>query len=416
MMSFSLRPLPLALAIGSFSTLACASGFQLLEQNASGLGNAYAGSAAVAQDASTIFFNPAGLSLLEGRQFSVGMTGVIPSYKFTNNGSTNPTAMGGGAATGATSDAGGLGWVPNAYLAVPLNKTVTLGLGISAPFGLKTEYTPGWAGQYQSNKFDVRTMNVNPTIAWRATDKLSLGFGVDWQKLSAEYVKMSVVGAGVARLATVELSDSAWGWNAGAIYQLSDRMRLGFSYRSAIQFGTTGSLTLSGVSAGAASANVKLPATWVWSVYQTLGDRWEMMGDISRTEWSSIQNLAIVNYTGNTDMLDLRFRNTWRVAFGGAYQYSDAWKLRFGIAYDQTPVASDAYRPVSLPDNDRWWLSFGAQYRPSRESTVDIGYTHLFLKDPVVSTNGGSTATKGVVNGSYSASADILGVQYSQKF
>lgn len=426
------RTLPVLLAC-AFSGAASASGFQLLEQNASGLGNAYAGSAAVAEDASTIFYNPAGMTLLEGRQVSLGFVAVSPNFQFNNSGSRNPTVLQGpllglpAAAAGPTGDAGHMGVLPNAYISWPVSKGVTLGLGLGAPFGLMTEYTPGWAGQYQSNKFDIKTMNVNPSIAWRATDKLSLGFGLDWQKISAEYVKRTPVTVvpGVVYidgLAAISLDNNAWGWNAGALYKLSDTMRVGLSYRSDITQKATGTVSLApsiGLPVtGTARADVRLPATWVLSTHQVLNDRWEMMGDISRTQWSSIQQLVIrTSLSANPDILDLQFRNTWRVAFGGTYKYSDAWKFRFGVAWDQTPVPDDAHRPASMPDNNRWWLSMGAQFRPSADATLDVGYAHLFVKDPTILNNGsGNAAAKGLISGTYSDSANVLGVQYSQKF
>lgn len=421
----TLRLLPVLVA-GAFASTAYASAFQLLEQNASGLGNAYAGSAAVAENASTIFFNPAGMQLLEGRQVSVGLTVVSPKYYFNNGGTTNPVAMGGTAATGPSGDAGHTGLLPNAYISWPLTKDVSVGLGVGAPFGMKTEYpisataAGGWLGQYQSDKFDIRTVNVNPTISWRANDKLSLGFGLDYQKINAEYVKMTVTGIGTAALGTVKLDDTAWGWNAGLLYQLSDTMRIGFSYRSDIGYKTSGTANLNnGAPTGTATADVRLPATFILSTWQKLTDRWDMAGDISYTKWSSIQQLVInsvIAGTASSDSLDVQFKNTWRVAMGGTYKYSDAWRLRFGVAWDQTPIPDAAHRPVSLPDNDRWWLSFGAQYIPAPGATLDIGYTHLFLRNPAISNNGNSLLRKGNVVGDFSDSADILGVQYSQKF
>lgn len=423
-MNTGLRAIP-ALLLCMGAAPAFSAGFQLLEQNASGLGNAYAGSAAVAENASTIFYNPAGMSFLKGTQVSAGLTVVKPNFQFNNNGSLNPTAMGGTPATGGTSDAGNVGYLPNAYLSMPVNKDLSVGLGLGAPFGLMTEYSPGWAGQFQSVKFDIRTQNINPSVAWRVNDKLSLGFGVDWMRITAQYVKSTVVPTGLSSPyppyasvpASVDLAGDAWGWNAGLMYQVADGMRIGLSYRSTVLQKTTGTAS-AGPAAGTASADVKLPDTWILSVYQVLNDRWDVMGDISRTGWSSIPQLVISSSLSPApDALNLQFKNTWRVAFGGTYKYTDQWKLKFGIAYDQTPVPDASVRPASMPDNDRWWLSLGAQYRLSPAAVVDVGYTHLFLKDADIANNGsGNQATKGLISGSYSDSADILGVQYSQSF
>lgn len=171
MNKLTLRTLP-ALLLAVFSGAASAAAFQLWEQNASGLGTAYAGSAAVADNASTIFYNPAGMSELTGYQVSVGVTGVGPSYTFRNDGSTLAGNNGG--------DAGGWHAVPNLYLSGRLTDKLSLGLGISAPFGLATEYDSGWVGQAQTIKSEVRTINYNPSVAYRLNDKVSLGFGVNY--------------------------------------------------------------------------------------------------------------------------------------------------------------------------------------------------------------------------------------------
>ena len=157
----------LALSAGS----AVASAFQLLEQNASGLGNAYAGSAAVADNASTIFFNPAGMTQLQPREISAGLTAVLTSYEFTNSGSST------GALTGSGGDPGGLGLIPNGYLSWALNKDLYVGVGFGAPFGLKTDYDNPWLGGAQAIKFDIKTYNINPSIAYRVNNMVSLGFG-----------------------------------------------------------------------------------------------------------------------------------------------------------------------------------------------------------------------------------------------
>lgn len=402
-----------ALLCGFVAANASGAGFQLLEQNASGLGNAYAGSAAVADNASTIFFNPAGMTRLPGRQFSLGLNAIRPSFRFSNSGSLNPTAFGGGAASGGDGgDAGSWAYVPNAYASWALSPQLHAGVGVGVPFGLKTEYEPGWIARYQSIKFDIKTLNVNPSLAYRLSDALSLGFGLNWQRFEAQYLRQATPGSQVQ----LDADDDSWGWNAGALLQLSAATRFGLSYRSPVKHRLEGNL--SGALNAPARADVDLPDTFVLSVFHEPGERWELMADVSRTGWSGIQSLEIVNRNSGSvvDTLTLRWRDTWRVAFGASYRYDGAWKLKFGVAYDQSPVSDPQYRPVSLPDNDRVWLALGAQYRPGRQATIDAGYAYLYMRDPGISNNGGSQATKGLVSGTYSNSGHVLGIQYSQSF
>ena len=404
-----------------------ASGFQLLEQNASGLGNAYAGSAAVADNASTIFYNPAGMTRLQPRAYSVGLAAINTSYKFSNG----KSSVGALATAGNGGDGGGLGLIPNGYLAWAINKDWYVGIGIGAPFGLKTENNDPWIGAAQSVKFDVKTININPSVAWRVNDSVSLGFGVDWQKIDAEYVRrVGILGAPFflsSSHARLKADDDAWGWNAGLLYQVSPDTRLGISYRSQVEFKLKGNITVTGpnprvnaLGTSGAKASLKLPDTFILSGVHTLNDRWELLADLSWTGWSSIPKLDIVRSSGAiAQTLDSNFRDTWRTAVGANYRCSDTTKLKLGIAYDQTPIRDDQHRLVSLPDNNRVWLSGGAQWAMGKDATLDLGVAYLHIKDSGISNNQGTApalSSRGLVDGKFKSSAWLMGVQYSSNF
>ncbi|MCB1961115.1 MAG: outer membrane protein transport protein [Rhodocyclaceae bacterium] len=419
------RALPFAL-VTLASGQAAASGFQLLEQNASGLGNAYAGSAAVADNASTIFFNPAGMTQLQAREVSAGINAIRPTYKFTDQGSS----VGALAGTGTGNDAGAWAFVPNAYLSWALDKDLYVGVGISVPFGLVTEYDKPWLGAAQAVKFDIKTININPSIAYRVNEKVSLGFGLNWQRMEAEYTRVAAVSnaATTGTNVTLDASDDSMGWNIGALFTLSERTTLGISYRSKMKHTLTGDIrvdgTLAGFNAalttGAAKADVELPDTVIFSVAQQLNDRWEMLGDVSWTGWSSIQKIHIVRTSGTlinqtVQTLDADFRDTWRIALGANYKLDDAWKLKFGVAYDQTPVTGPGTRLVSLPDSNRTWLTAGAQWQVSPASTVDMGVAYLHVPETTINNNQAASG-RGTVTGTYDARVWILGAQYSMAF
>lgn len=399
---------------------AWASGFQLLEQNGSGISTAFAGSAAIADNASTIFFNPAGMTRLQAREFSVGFDAVRPSFKFSDNGSNIAPATGTG-----TGDAGDWNYIPNGYLSWALNKDIYLGIGFSAPFGLKTEYDPTWVGRFQSISFDIKTYNINPSLAWRMNDKVSFGFGINWQRMEAEYQRYAAVINPVVQNTKVVLNadDDSWGWNAGVLFDVSPTTRVGVSYRSTIKHTLEGTLKSSNqlVSPDVnAKGDIELPDTLILSAVQKLNDKWTMLGDLSWTGWSSVKKVDIIRTSGAqtgsiAQTLDTDFRDTWRVAFGGIYQYSQDWDLRFGIAYDQTPVKNAQKRLTSLPDNDRLWLTFGGQRKFGNGGKLDLGAAYLYVKDTEIDNNQ-SAAGRGWVKGSYDSSVWILGAQYSQAF
>jgi long-chain fatty acid transport protein len=387
MNKMTLRIVP-ALLLLAFSGAASAGAFQLWEQNASGLGNAYAGSAAVADNASTVFYNPAGMTQLgSGIQLSVGVAGVGPSYEFRDNS---------GIKSGG--NAGGWAAVPNAYLSGQVTKDLFLGLGISAPFGLATEYDAGWAGAARAIKSEIKTVNINPSLAYRVSDKVSLGFGLNYQKIDAELTNS------VVRL---QGDDAGWGWNAGALFTLSPAMRVGVSYRSAVKYSLSGEAS-SAVPAlnGSINADVKLPDTFILSVWQQVSDRWEAMGDLSYTRWNSVRSL---NVTGLAVPVSetFNYENSWRFAWGAGYKASDKAKLKFGIAFDRTPVR-DEYRTARVPDSNRLWLSLGGQWNAGSYGKFDLGYSYLYVLDPSIS--------QGALQGKYDASAHIVGMQYSVGF
>ena len=399
----SLIPAAVACIGLTFSAAAGASGFQLLEQNASGIGNAYAGSAVVAENASTVFFNPAGMTQLKAREFSVGVAAIRPSVKFTDKGSSS------GFLRGEGGDGGGLAFVPNAYATWALTPDVYVGVGIGAPYGLVTRYKDTWIGAAQAARFGIKTFNINPSIAFRVNERWSIGAGVSWQRMEVEYVRRAAASP-LAPLARLDVHDDAWGWNVGALYTLSPDTRLGMSYRSDVKHALQGPLNVSGVASFSTRAEVTLPDTLILSASHQLSPNWELLGDISGTAWSSIARLDVVSGSATLQTLHTHFKDTWRVAFGANYRFDDAWKLKLGVAYDQTPVRDANRRLVSLPDNDRTWLSVGTQWKPGNGATLDVGVAYLLVGNANI--NSGPTAGT-VVRGTYDDSLWILGAQYS---
>ena len=416
-----IRKTALSLAVaGAFvggASQAHASAFALIEQSASGLGSSYAGAAAAADDASIIFYNPAGMSLLPGgMQVSAGLALINLSAKFSDSGSTAPAGI--GSLGGNGGDAGGLSAVPNVYFAMDLAKDWKLGVGVSVPFGLKTEYDPTWVGRFQAIKSDIKTYNINPSVSYKLDDKTSFGFGLNYQKIDAELSRAVVIGPGAETVATVKGDDTSWGFNAGAMFQLAPDTRLGVSYRSSIKYNVSGTVNVAAVPAlnGNANVDIKMPDTFSIALNHRLDSKWTLLGDVTWTGWSKIKDLTIVTSNGQPpNVTQENFKNTWRVGVGAVHRASDAWSLKMGLAYDQTPV-NDTDRTARLPDNDRLWLSFGGLYKMSKDSTLDLGYAHLFIKDAPINQNGGSAAANGQLVGTYKGSVDIFGAQFAYRF
>ena len=193
-------------AMAAWGGTAVGSAFQLMEQNASGLGNAYAGQAAAAEDASTVFFNQAGMTRLPGRQVYGAFNAINTSARFDNNGQTTtpflpapfPPLPTGIALGGEGGNAGGWGFVPNLYLSWQLDPNAWLGLGINAPFGLKTEWDSSWMGRFHAIKSEIMTININPSVGLKLNDMFSIGGGINAMYLDAELTNCVAYGLSAA--------------------------------------------------------------------------------------------------------------------------------------------------------------------------------------------------------------------------
>ncbi len=420
-----IRKTALSLAVaGAFAggvSQAHASAFALIEQSASGLGNSYAGAAAAADDASIIFYNPAGMSLLPGgMQVSAGLALINLSAKFSDSGSTASTSPALRPLGNDGGNAGGLSAVPNVYFAMDVAPNWKAGVGVSVPFGLKTEYDPNWIGRFQAIKSDIKTYNINPSVSYKLDDKMSFGFGLNYQRIEAEFTNAINIGASEETAVIKAKDNTGWGFNLGAMFQLAPDTRLGVSYRSAIKYHLTGTATISPPGVPFASANVnsdiELPDSESIAVQHRLNPAWTLLADVTRTGWSKIKELRINFDTGGTlSNTPENFKNTWRVGVGAVHRYNDAWSMKMGLAYDQTPV-NDTDRTARLPDNNRLWLSFGGQYKLSKDGTLDLGYAHLFIKDAPINQNGGNAAANGQLVGTYKGSVDIFGAQLAYRF
>jgi len=403
----TLPRLATALALAGVCSLSHAAGFALIEQNASGLGNAYAGQAAVAADASTVFFNPAGMSLLPDSQLVLAGNLIKPSAKFSGT-VTAPFPVGGGAG----GDAGDWALVPNVYYTHRLSPAVTLGVGLNSPFGLKTEYDSNWMGRYQAIKSELKTINLNPSIAYKVSDTFSVGAGFSVQWVQAELTNnlpRPVNGMNIQ----IKGDDYGWGYNLGALWQPAAATRVGLAYRSEIDFTVDANSKTSNPSVGAlngpVTADITMPASASLSLVQKLDPKWDLLADVTWTGWSSFDKLVFKGTVNKTTPEN--WQDSWRYSLGVTWHQDAAWIWRAGVAYDETPV-QDAFRTARIPDNNRTWLALGGQYRLSDKSALDFGYAYLFIDDASINNTDNGT----VLKGSYDNSVNILSVQYTRTF
>jgi long-chain fatty acid transport protein len=379
-----------------------AAGFALIEQSASGMGNAFAGGAAAAEDASTVYFNPAGMTYIQGTQVVGAIHLIKPRAEFTNNGST-PLGGGNGG------DAGDIAYVPNFYFVTDMSPNVKFGIGINSPFGLKTQYDPTWIGRFQAIKSSVETFNINPSVAYKVNDQLSVGMGISAMWIQAELSSKTATGEAVIKGDDIDL-----GYNFGAVFQATEDTRFGVAYRSKLNERLEGTATGVAPVSLPVVAKITLPDNFSASVFSKINDQFDLMADATWTHWSRFRELNISTPGGTAISLNPEnWHNTMRYSIGANYHVNDDLKIRAGLAYDEEAI-DDQFRTARIPGNDRKWLSVGASYQLTPSGKVDVGYAHLFISDATI--NHTQPPAPGTLKGSFSGDVNMLSVQYTHNF
>lgn len=421
------------------SASAFASGFAIIEQSVSGLGSAFSGGAASAEDASSIYFNPAIMTLLEGQQVVAGAHVIVPSAKFTQKSSVNKS---GAPVTGSNGGDGGVtGVVPNLYYSNNIGNGFAFGLGINAPFGLSTDYGRKWVGRYHAVESDLMSLNINPAIAYKVNDKFSVGAGVSAMYMKATLSSMADIGAAnPAQDVFIENEADSWGYgfNLGVLYQISDATRVGFAYRSKVTQDLKGDTTteIPAPLVGAVGAffqnqgvhgTIDLPASASLSATHQVNAKLTLLGDVSWTDWSSFKDLTLyfegpgigppsaTNLDPKSSTTVENWDDSWRISVGATYQMNENLILRGGLAYDQTPIPDAEHRTPRIPGEDRTWVALGAGYKFSDRLSGDFGYVHLFVPDSKINKTNNVTG-EGSLVGEFDNSVNILSAQLVYSF
>lgn len=432
-----------ALTLGLTAGGALASGFQIKEQSSSKLGNAFAGAGASGDDPSILFFNPAGLALFDTNQIQVDSALIIPRAEFSITSATSGvgTAMTGGDG----GDAGQPVLVPSLYGVWTVNDRVNLGLSVNAPFGLVTSYDDGWVGRYQAITSELQTIMVTPSASYRVNDKLSVGGGpfamyadarltngIDFGTVCAGSLGLSTCSAvGVTPQGAdgdVDLQGDDWGYGVagGLLYEPVKGSRIGLSYRSHTRLKVEGVadftvptsasfLTASGAFTDTdVSGTIVLPETIGLSLHHDINDRWAVMADVVWTRWSRFEELRFdfENTAQPDSVTPENWNDTFFSSVGVTYKPAGGWVLRGGLAFDESPV-DDNFRTARIPDQDRYWAAFGADYKVADRVSVTVGYTHIWVDNASLNSSG---STSGTISGNYDASIDIIALGASIRF
>lgn len=465
-----------ALLIGAalIAQTAQASGYHFGTQSVNAQSTANS-AAAEAADASTIFYNPAGLTKLDSSQISINANTVFPSIHYQAD---SAEYYRGGEVSGSKSGKITKTTVaPHLYGSYKVNDDITVGLGVYVPFGSATKYEKDSVLRHNINQLSLTSIDIEPVVAWKANEQHAFGAGLIAQYSKAELRKysdwdasgaLSQLASGLASQAAgrpvsidatgqsdghakVKGHDWGFGYQLAWMWDINDRARLGVNYRSKVshtlkgdaEWAADGAYARRAWDLGALAARGYVPnekasvkivtpeSLSVHGMYKA-NDKVNLFGDVTWTRHSRFNRAELVfendkivtntQQTGqksNRTVITPNWRNTYKVALGGSYQLNQPLQLRAGIAFDKSPVRSADDRMNSLPDGNRIWFSLGAKYQAGKKHVFDVAYSHIHINDTTYRTSrasGNDVDSKGASSARFKNKADILGLQYTYKF
>jgi long-chain fatty acid transport protein len=402
----------LAVAVAIVSTSAWSAGFQLNEFSSSGLGRAYSGEGAIADDAGNVSRNPALITMFDRPTFSMGAVYIDPDVNVT--GKSNLTGQ-----SANQDNIAPVAWVPNMHFVMPINDQFGWGASVTSNYGLATEFNDSYAAGIYGGKTDLQTINLNLSGAYRLDSNWSFGVGFDavYAKAKIERYAGSLgpllagqlqgrvppsmldgINSPDDQIAYLKGDEWGFGWNAGILYELDKNNRWGLTYRSEVKIDFDGdykssidpnlsnifaSMGLTGLPAGtggrtqSGALTLNLPEMWEVSGYNRVAPQWAVHYSLTYTSWSQFQELKATGNDGQTLFYkDESFKDAYRIALGTTYYYDKNWTFRTGIAFDDSPVPADK-RSISIPDQDRLWLSAGMTYAFNDDASIDVGASYM---------------------------------------
>ncbi|MDR3491772.1 MAG: outer membrane protein transport protein [Gammaproteobacteria bacterium] len=416
----------LGLSSGSF-----ASGFQLWEQDGASIGDYHAGRSAQANDASTSWYNPAGITRFNHQQIVFGDVAILSDFRYKGTVALNTLTS---LPPNATAQGGGFTNVPDLHYVSPINDKIGFGFSIVAPFGLKTEYGRTSSLRYAAISSQIRVVDISPAFAVNLAKNFSVGLGLDWQRASAQFSFQGALGALGPNSDTESMTKGrsiGYGLHGGMLYQFIPSTRVGLAYNSQVVHHLRGTSKATGpvanffnkgpiVSTNALVA-LTLPAYTTLSLYHQLNPQWALMGSAIFTQWTVFKRIRIQNFSGvqssaasNKIIVNIpaSYKNTWNFSVGSEYAATEKFTLRSGVGFDESPVPTK-YRNVQIPDNNRYALALGGHYQATKTIGFDMGWTHLFFPNKTTVNPPPQPAGSVVVttNGLENGSADVLGAQ-----
>ena len=379
------------------ASAAHAAGFMLTEQSAGALGRAYAGVGVDGTDLSGIYYNPATMTLHPGTQIQAGFVAVGLDLAFEGSGSANGVNYDGVTENGQYNTQA----IPHGYISHQLNDSMWIGLAMTVPFGMGTEYDDNWELSNRGISAEVLTFDFNPNVAWKVSDKLSIGAGMSIQYAAADLkMKENIPNLPVTVDGEIDADSWAWGFNVGLMWSPLENLRFGLSYRSKVNHHADGDFTLDnprlttgepvvgnpmidrmmGTYDGKASLSAPAwaMATAAWDVNDLLS----LYATFRWTDWSSFDTLdiksAALQMTHNgVKTVENHWEDTYLFSVGADLRFTNWWTFRAGIGYESSAVDNPQYRTAIIPDADRWWFALGSSFQATKSMQIDVSAAWL---------------------------------------
>ena len=409
------------------TTAAFGSGFAIFEQGAkaTAMGGAFA---ATADDPTAIFYNVAGLAQQRSFSFTGGGTVINFANQFTGD-PNDPITSGTTARYRAHTF-----FPPNGYVAVPVGQNLTFGVGLFTPFGLRTNWEEPYIGRYISRDANVKSLSVEPAVAWQTSDgRFALGGGAEYRRshisLNRNNLALNPFNDRITDVANAYLTskwDHAWGWNVGVLFKPSSNWRIGASYRASMTIDYTGDAKFTQIPSGNAifdqlvasqlppnqpiTTSINFPSNIAVGLAHDNGST-TIEGDVTRTNWSRFKTLDIVfpQQTALNLTRPQNWKDTYSYRLGMNHHASGNWDARLGALYDENPQPTEGVGPL-LPDADRVGISFGVGYHHGGLVIDATDFVLHFMK----------RSTKGInldaFNGTYKTDANLIGINFGYKF
>ncbi len=412
-----------------------AGGLFLYEVGTADVGLASAGYNARAQDAATVFTNPAGMTRLDGTQVLAAGQALWGNNEFSSGSGTSPQLgdEDGGRAIGSD------GWIPGGgtFISYRLSPRFSLGFALTGNFGAAVDYDDDWVGRYYVKEASLLGYSLLPSVAYKVTDKLSLGASLNAMYGTYE-TKVAINNTNPAYGdGQLKLDDSDWGWgvNLGLLYEFSADTRFGLTWNSQVDLdfeadadfsnlapGLSALLNSRGLLNSSIEVGITVPQQVMASIFHQLTPQWALLGSVGWQDWSEFGQVELgIDDTGNptSTSKDLDFDDTWHAALGAQYRINDPWLLNFGIAYDSAFQDNSDVSPM-LPVNSAWRFGVGARHQVSARFHWGVSAEYLYggtLDVDKQSSRPVALGGRGDVEGSYEdTGAIILGLYGSWQF